>query len=73
MSARGQLHLHHNGITLNALSLSFSLCVGLSLSEVGNNRTSNNKVVCCHFSTDGKLLASAGHEKKVKCSNFGYT
>ncbi|KAL6638596.1 hypothetical protein ACP70R_023707 [Stipagrostis hirtigluma subsp. patula] len=37
----------------------------LSLSEVGNNRTSNNKVVCCHFSTDGKLLASAGHEKKV--------
>ncbi|PUZ35955.1 hypothetical protein GQ55_9G001500 [Panicum hallii var. hallii] len=37
---------------------------GLSLSEVGNNRTSNNKVVCCHFSTDGKLLASAGHEKK---------
>ncbi|GJM97332.1 hypothetical protein PR202_ga14252 [Eleusine coracana subsp. coracana] len=41
--------------------------VGLSLSEVGNNRTSTNKVVCCHFSTDGKLLASAGHEKKVKC------
>uniref|UniRef100_A0A0E0FY13 LisH domain-containing protein n=1 Tax=Oryza nivara TaxID=4536 RepID=A0A0E0FY13_ORYNI len=38
---------------------------GLSLSEFGNNRTSNNKVVCCHFSTDGKLLASAGHEKKV--------
>ncbi|KAK3148682.1 hypothetical protein QOZ80_3AG0207350 [Eleusine coracana subsp. coracana] len=37
----------------------------LSLSEVGNNRTSTNKVVCCHFSTDGKLLASAGHEKKV--------
>ncbi|XP_062213119.1 transcriptional corepressor LEUNIG_HOMOLOG-like isoform X2 [Phragmites australis] len=37
----------------------------LSLNEVGNNRTSNNKVVCCHFSTDGKLLASAGHEKKV--------
>ncbi|VAI40826.1 unnamed protein product [Triticum turgidum subsp. durum] len=37
----------------------------LSLSEVANNRASNNKVVCCHFSTDGKLLASAGHEKKV--------
>lgn len=37
----------------------------LSLTEVGNNRTSNNKVVCCHFSTDGKLLASAGHEKKL--------
>ncbi|KAF8643981.1 hypothetical protein HU200_066620 [Digitaria exilis] len=38
---------------------------GLSLSEVGNNRASNSKVVCCHFSSDGKLLASAGHEKKV--------
>ncbi|KAJ1292591.1 hypothetical protein BS78_01G001500 [Paspalum vaginatum] len=43
---------------------------GLSLSEVGNNRTSNNKVVCCHFSTDGKLLASAGHEKKVYLWNM---
>jgi hypothetical protein len=50
----------------------FIFCVGLSLSEIGNNRTSNNKVVCCHFSSDGKLLASAGHEKKVKCSNLGY-
>ncbi|KAG8061935.1 hypothetical protein GUJ93_ZPchr0003g18023 [Zizania palustris] len=38
---------------------------GLSLTAFGNNLTSNNKVVCCHFSTDGKLLASAGHEKKV--------
>ncbi|ONM11779.1 leunig-related3 [Zea mays] len=44
---------------------------GLSLSEVGNNRTSNNKVVCCHFSSDGKLLASAGHEKKVKQGGTG--
>lgn len=33
--------------------------------EVSSNRTSNSKVVCCHFSSDGKLLASAGHEKKV--------
>ncbi|MQM01692.1 hypothetical protein Taro_034447 [Colocasia esculenta] len=28
-------------------------------------RTSNGKVVCCHFSSDGKLLASGGHEKKA--------
>jgi hypothetical protein len=27
--------------------------------------------VCCHFSTDGKLLASAGHEKKVKHFKHG--
>ncbi|MQL88050.1 hypothetical protein Taro_020606, partial [Colocasia esculenta] len=28
-------------------------------------RKSNSKVVCCHFSSDGKLLASGGHEKKA--------
>ncbi|KAK4266491.1 hypothetical protein QN277_027400 [Acacia crassicarpa] len=38
---------------------------GFSFSEVGSIRKSNGKVVCCHFSTDGKLLASAGHDKKV--------
>ncbi|KAF9686238.1 hypothetical protein SADUNF_Sadunf03G0138000 [Salix dunnii] len=38
---------------------------GFSFSEVSSIRKSNGKVVCCHFSTDGKLLASAGHDKKV--------
>ncbi|KAL5990416.1 hypothetical protein ACLOJK_011316 [Asimina triloba] len=38
---------------------------GFSFSEVGSICTSSGKVVCCHFSSDGKLLASAGHEKKV--------
>ncbi|XP_010934265.1 transcriptional corepressor LEUNIG_HOMOLOG isoform X1 [Elaeis guineensis] len=38
---------------------------GFTFTEAGSNRTSNNKVLCCHFSSDGKLLASAGHEKKV--------
>ncbi|KAJ8774079.1 hypothetical protein K2173_009510 [Erythroxylum novogranatense] len=38
---------------------------GFSFSEVDSLRKSNGKVVCCHFSTDGKLLASAGHDKKV--------
>lgn len=28
-------------------------------------RASASKVVCCHFSSDGKLLASGGHDKKV--------
>ncbi|KAG0460456.1 hypothetical protein HPP92_020350 [Vanilla planifolia] len=37
---------------------------GFSFNEVGCIQTSNNIVVCCHFSSDGKLLASAGHEKK---------
>ncbi|XP_039020785.1 transcriptional corepressor LEUNIG_HOMOLOG-like isoform X2 [Hibiscus syriacus] len=33
--------------------------------EVGSICKSNSKVTCCHFSSDGKLLASAGHDKKV--------
>ncbi|KAJ6798579.1 transcriptional corepressor LEUNIG-like protein isoform X4 [Iris pallida] len=41
-----------------------------TFNEVGCIRTSNSKVVCCHFSTDGKLLASAGHEKKAVLWNM---
>lgn len=41
-----------------------------TFNEVGSIRTSSSKVVCCHFSSDGKLLASAGHEKKVVLWNM---
>ncbi|KAJ4969292.1 hypothetical protein NE237_015993 [Protea cynaroides] len=44
--------------------------LGFSFSEVGCIRTSSGKVVCCHFSSDGKLLASAGHEKKAVLWNM---
>ncbi|XP_022980229.1 transcriptional corepressor LEUNIG_HOMOLOG-like isoform X3 [Cucurbita maxima] len=43
---------------------------GLSFSEVGSMRKSNSKVVSCHFSSDGKLLASAGHDKRVVIWNM---
>ncbi|XP_020275817.1 transcriptional corepressor LEUNIG_HOMOLOG isoform X2 [Asparagus officinalis] len=43
---------------------------GFSFNEVGCIRTSNSKVVCCHFSSDGKILASAGHEKKAVLWNM---
>ncbi|KAK7255942.1 hypothetical protein RIF29_29371 [Crotalaria pallida] len=36
-----------------------------TFAEYGCIRTSDNKVTCCNFSSDGKFLASAGHEKKV--------
>ncbi|KAL5711763.1 hypothetical protein ACHQM5_014006 [Ranunculus cassubicifolius] len=43
---------------------------GFTFNEVGCIRSSTNKVVCCHFSSDGKLLASAGHEKKAVLWNM---
>eukprot|EP00252_Welwitschia_mirabilis_P005203 TRINITY_DN1568_c0_g6_i2.p1 TRINITY_DN1568_c0_g6~~TRINITY_DN1568_c0_g6_i2.p1 ORF type:complete len:882 (-),score=202.48 TRINITY_DN1568_c0_g6_i2:799-3444(-) len=41
-----------------------------SFTEVTTIRASSSKVVCCHFSSDGKLLASAGHEKKAVLWNM---
>ncbi|KAF1895752.1 hypothetical protein Lal_00037868 [Lupinus albus] len=38
---------------------------GFSFAELHCIRTSNSKITCCDFSSDGKLLASAGHDKKV--------
>ncbi|KAF7817216.1 transcriptional corepressor LEUNIG-like isoform X1 [Senna tora] len=38
---------------------------GFTFSEVNSVRASTSKVVCCHFSSDGKLLASGGHDKKA--------
>ncbi|CAH9081033.1 unnamed protein product [Cuscuta europaea] len=42
---------------------------GFSFGEVGCIRT-RSKVTCCHFSSDGKLLASAGHDKKAVIWNM---
>ncbi|KAI5005469.1 hypothetical protein ZWY2020_032712 [Hordeum vulgare] len=38
---------------------------GFTFREISSARASTNKVVCCHFSSDGKLLATGGHDKKV--------
>ncbi|KAI4379764.1 hypothetical protein MLD38_006018 [Melastoma candidum] len=38
---------------------------GISFEEINSVRASSNKVICCHFSSDGKLLATGGHDKKA--------
>ncbi|CAK9179219.1 unnamed protein product [Ilex paraguariensis] len=38
---------------------------GFTFTELNSVRASANKVVCCHFSSDGKLLATGGHDKKA--------
>ncbi|XP_008802409.1 transcriptional corepressor LEUNIG_HOMOLOG-like isoform X2 [Phoenix dactylifera] len=48
----------------------FAALKSFTFTEVSSIRTSNGKVVCCHFSSDGKLLASAGHEKKAVLWNM---
>ncbi|KAI3760243.1 hypothetical protein L1987_50636 [Smallanthus sonchifolius] len=42
---------------------------GFSFEEFGCIRT-RKKVLCCHFSSDGKHLASAGHDQKVVLWNM---
>ncbi|XP_076960895.1 transcriptional corepressor LEUNIG_HOMOLOG-like [Bidens hawaiensis] len=42
---------------------------GFSFGEVGCRRA-RSKVLCCHFSSDGKLLASAGHDQKAVLWNM---
>ncbi|KAK4755895.1 hypothetical protein SAY87_009652 [Trapa incisa] len=38
---------------------------GFTFTEVNTVRASSSKVICCHFSSDGKLLATGGHDKKA--------
>lgn len=44
------------------------LFVGFSFKESALIQASISKVNCCDFSSDGKLLATGGHDKKVCAS-----
>ncbi|XP_011027806.1 PREDICTED: transcriptional corepressor LEUNIG-like isoform X1 [Populus euphratica] len=43
---------------------------GFTFEEIGCLSSSKSKVLCCHFSSDGKMLASSGHDKKVSIWNM---
>lgn len=48
---------------------------GFSFEEVASVNSSNGEILCCHFSTDGQFVASAGHERKVllwRMSSFDF-
>lgn len=49
--------------TLRAQNLNLTL--GFTFTEVHSVKASTSKVTSCHFSSDGKFLASGGHDKKV--------
>nr|CAB3476049.1 unnamed protein product [Digitaria exilis] len=38
---------------------------GYILQEMSSAQASTSSVLCCHFSSDGKLLATGGHDKKA--------
>ncbi|XP_035817502.1 transcriptional corepressor LEUNIG isoform X4 [Zea mays] len=58
--------LPHNGTNPRAAG---SHCIssgkGYILREVSSAQASTSSVLCCHFSSDGKLIATGGHDKKV--------
>lgn len=39
--------------------------LGLIFKEIKHIMAGSHKVECCHFSSDGKLLATGGHDNKV--------
>lgn len=57
---------------MNFNALLALVMVGFTFNEVGVIRASSSKVVCCHFSSDGTLLATGGHDKKVMRKKMSY-
>ncbi|KAG8375504.1 hypothetical protein BUALT_Bualt10G0106700 [Buddleja alternifolia] len=56
---------HDDADPRDAVGRCMDVSKGFTFTEVSFIRASANKVVCCHFSSDGKLLASGGHDKKA--------
>ncbi|KAG6504184.1 hypothetical protein ZIOFF_036515 [Zingiber officinale] len=57
--------LSHDDMDPRDVGRSMDSAKGFPFTEIVAARASSNKVVCCHFSSDGKLLATGGHDKKA--------
>ncbi|KAJ8549887.1 hypothetical protein K7X08_033594 [Anisodus acutangulus] len=44
---------------------------GIAFEEIRNLHTTKSELLCCHFNSEGELLATAGHDKKVLIWNLG--
>ncbi|KAJ4899179.1 Transcriptional corepressor LEUNIG [Raphanus sativus] len=56
---------HEDGDQRDAVGRCMDVSKGFTFTEVNSVRASTSKITCCHFSSDGKMLASAGHDKKA--------
>ncbi|KAF2612722.1 hypothetical protein F2Q70_00013547 [Brassica cretica] len=56
---------NEDGDQRDAIGRCMDVSKGFTFTEVNSVRASTSKVTCCHFSSDGKMLASAGHDKKA--------
>ncbi|KAL0726482.1 hypothetical protein Bca4012_022575 [Brassica carinata] len=56
---------HEDGDQRDTVGPCMDVSKGFTFTEVNSVRASTSKVTCCHFSLDGKMLASAGHDKKA--------
>ncbi|XP_019232481.1 PREDICTED: uncharacterized protein LOC109213178 isoform X2 [Nicotiana attenuata] len=53
--------------SISALGKSIAACIesdqkGISIKEIGSLHATHSELLCCHFHSQGKLLAAAGHE-----------
>ncbi|KAG0459850.1 hypothetical protein HPP92_022978 [Vanilla planifolia] len=56
---------HDDADPRDTVGRSMDISKGFTFTEIGFASASSNKVICCHFSSDGKLLATGGHDKKA--------
>lgn len=56
---------HEEGDPRDAMGRGMEVGKGFTFKEIALIQASTSKVNCCHFSSDGKLLATGGHDKKA--------